>query len=682
MSEEDTTVILPNSSGRKRARAPFLRVILVLLLLVGAIWLMPEPKPPLVIPDSDVTADWPAYGGDPGGSRYSPLDEITPGNVMHLEQAWVYRTGEDYTGTDRAWQAAFEATPILVDDTLFLSTPSNRVIALDPETGQEKWVYDPNIDIEHGSSELTSRGVSTWPQPGQEPDGQWGRRIYVATLDARLICLDAATGRPRQDFGVDGVVDLNEGARVPPEQKFRNYAVTSPPAIIGDSVIVGSAIGDNARVKMERGVVRAFHARTGALLWSWDPIPTSSDHPASTEWEPDQARRTGAANAWSILSVDPERNLVFVPTGSASPDYFGGERRGSNLYANSTVALHAVTGEVVWAFQAVHHDLWDYDVPSQPTLITVSREGKRIPAVAQATKMGHLFFFDRVTGEPLFDVEERPVPESDVEGEEAWPTQPFPVVTPPLVPQTLTADDAWGLTPIDRNMARERLEGLRSDGLFTPPSLDGSIHYPGVAGGTNWGSVAFDPERELVVLNTSRVAFAITLFPREAYDFNKEYPNVEVARQEGTPYVMHREALLSPLGLPVSPPPWGTLVAVSTVTGKVEWEVTLGTIRDLAPVPLPMKWGTPNMGGPIVTKSGLTFISATMDYYLRAFDTATGEELWKGRLPAGGQATPMTYRLRPDGKQYVVICAGGHGRMGTKLGDYVIAYALPEPDRP
>jgi quinoprotein glucose dehydrogenase len=679
MTEANTKEPTPKPAVRGR---PILRVALLLIVLGIVYLLLPAPKPPLVIPETDAVSDWRAYGNDAGGTRYSPLDQITPGNVMHLEQAWVYRTGEDYTGKPGAGSAAFEATPLVVTEggasTMYLSTQSNRVIALNAETGVEKWVFDPKLDTSKRTSERTSRGVSTWPQPGHTPEGEWSRRIFMGTLDARLVCIEASNGRPCAGFGAHGEVDLRQGARVNPNEENVNYQVTSPPAIVRDLVIVGSAIGDNRRVDSERGVVRAYHARTGELVWSWDPIPDSPFHPAASEWEPAQAAKTGAANAWSILSVDAERDLVFVPTGSASPDYFGGERRGSNLYANSTVALRASTGEVVWAFQSVHHDLWDYDVPAQPVLIDVTRDGRKLPAVVQATKMGHVFFFDRDTGEPLFEVEERPVPPSDVPGEDAWPTQPFPAVTEPLVPQTLTADDAWGLTPIDRGMARKRIEGLRTGPIFTPPSLQGTIHYPGVAGGTNWGSVAFDPGRELVILNTSRVAFAITLFKREDYDEDRDYPGVERARQLGTPYIMHREPLLSPLGLPVSPPPWGTLAAVSTSTGRVVWESVLGTPRDLAPVPISFKWGTPNMGGPIVTKSGVTFISATMDYYLRAFDTATGEELWKGRLPAGGQATPMTYRTRPDGKQYVVICAGGHGKMGTKLGDYVIAFALPD----
>jgi quinoprotein glucose dehydrogenase len=673
----ETAGATPRKQRLKRG-LPIVRVVLLFAIAGVVYWLLPEPKPPLVIPVTEAVAEWPAYGGDAGGTRYSALDQITPGNVMHLEQAWVYRTGEDYTDTEDDDSAAFEATPIVVDGVMYLSTPSNRVIALDPETGMERWVYDPKINLKDGSSEMTSRGVSTWPAPEHAPEGDWSRKIFFGTLDARLICLEAASGAPCAAFGNKGEVDLRAGARVMPNQTRVHYLVTSPPAIVRDLVIVGSAIGDNRAVELERGIVRAYDARTGAQVWSWDPIPTGPGHPAWNEWEPAQAAKTGAANAWSILSVDAERDLVFVPTGSASPDYYGGERKGSNLYANSTVALRASTGEVVWAFQSVHHDLWDYDVPAQPVLMDVTRDGRRLPAVVQATKMGHVFFFHRDTGEPLFPIEERPVPESDVEGEAAWPTQPFPVVTPPLVPQTLKPEDAWGLTPIDRGMARKKLEGMRSDGLFTPPSLQGSVHYPGVAGGTNWGSVAFDPAREVVIMNTSRVAFGITLFPRDTYDIEKDYGDVERGRQEGTPYVMHREPLISPLGLPVSPPPWGMLTAVSTATGEIVWESVLGTPRDIAPVPIAFKWGTPNMGGPIATKSGLVFISATMDYYLRAFDTATGTELWKGRLPAGGQATPMTFRLKPDGKQYVVICAGGHGKMGTKLGDYVIAYALPD----
>jgi quinoprotein glucose dehydrogenase len=660
-----------------RRGRPLLRLILAAAVVLGGYLLFSHYYvPPLDIDYDGPTASWLRYGMDDAGTRFSPANQITPDNVEWLRPAWEYRTGEDYTGTRFAGQAAFEATPILVGATLYLITPSTRVIALDAETGAERWVFDPQVDFSGSRSEMTSRGVSAWLDP--QGDGtETGARIFFGTADARLIGLDAVTGRPIPDFGRNGEVDLKEGiGKVNP----RNYTVTSPPAILGDTVIVGSAIGDNGAVDLERGAVRAYDARTGEMRWLWDPIPRTPDDPGYEEWSPEAAAKTGAANAWSIMSVDAERGLVFIPTGSASPDYYGGERPGSNLYANCVVALRAETGEVVWHFQVVHHDLWDYDAPAQPVLIDIDKDGETIPAVVQATKMGHVFFLHRETGEPIYPVEERPVPESDVPGEQAWPTQPYPVVTPALVPQTLTPDDAWGLTPFDRRAARKRIESLRSDGLFTPPSLQGSIHYPGVAGGVNWGSVAYDRATGLTVMNTSRVPFVITLFPGEEFDERRAAGGGEYARQRGTPYGMKREPLISGLGLPMNPPPWGTLAAVDARSGGIAWESTLGTVRDLIPGPMPWgpKWGTPNMGGPIVTGSGLVFISATMDYYLRAFDLKTGKEIWKGRLPAGGQATPMTYRIRPDSKQYVVICAGGHGRIGTKLGDYVIAYTLPQ----
>lgn len=647
------------------------------IAVVAVVWTAGLASRPTMgsVPETKAVAEWPVYGMDAGGTRHAPLDQINPENVQMLERAWVYRTGEDYTGTEHAGRAAFEATPILVDGVLYLSTQTNRIIALDPETGEELWVFDPGIDIDSGLfAEFTSRGVSAWKDPIRGD-----LRLFVGTIDARLLAIDARTGRLADEFGGGGQINLTEG--VGDVQKGM-YSVTSPPVIIDDIVIVGSAIGDNRRVESEHGVVRAYAARDGELLWSWDPIPRTSDSPAWEEWEPEQARKTGGANAWAPFSADPERGLVFVPTGSPSPDYYGGERLGSNLYANSVVALRARTGEVAWHFQTVHHDLWDYDVSAQPVLITVTKDGEDIPAVAQATKMGHLFFLHRETGEPIFPVEERPVPQSDVPGEVTSPTQPFPVVTPPLVPHGLTEVDAWGLTFADRWSAKRKIRRYRSEGIFTPPSLQGSIQYPGIAGGTNWGSLAFDPDRELVVLNTSRAPFAVALRPRGEYETEKSPGGyVERSPQEGTPYGLHRYPLLSGLGIPLVNPPWGTLVGVSTRTGKVEWESTLGTIKDLTPFSIAKKWGTPSMGGPIVTASGVTFIAGAMDNYLRAFDTETGEELWKGRLPAGGQATPMTYRLREKGRQFVVICAGGHGKMGTTLGDYVIAFALPsEPN--
>jgi len=624
-----------------------------------------------------VVEDWPAYGRDPGGSRYSPLAQINRSNVARLRVAWTYRTGEDVGKSVVGNKAAFEATPIMVEGTLYLSTPFNRVIALDPETGKERWVFDPKVSRTTRFSEVTSRGVSTWPVGRAKHRGP--RRIFAATIDARLIALDAATGKPITEFGSGGQVDLTGDVRLVDRG---DYQVTSPPAVIGDLVVVGSSMGDNRGVELERGVVRAYDARTGALRWRWDPIPTDPADPARKTWKGDSADRTGAANAWGVISADPDRDLVFVPTSSPSPDYYGGERIGANSYANSVVALSASTGKVIWHFQVVHHDLWDYDVAAQPLLLTLARNGKAIPAVAVATKMGNVFLLDRETGAPLESVEERPVPKSTVAGEEAWPTQPFPTVPSPLVPQKFSAPDAWGATPADREWCAARIEEFRSEGMFTPPSLEGTIVFPSNVGGVNWGGVSYDSGRGLLIAPTNRIALFVRLIPRQEYEAlrSTEAANRmtgEFGRQSGTPYAMYREFLRVPSGIFCNPPPWGTLTAVDLATGKVRWETPLGTIPKLAGVPGSGEWGSVNLGGSVVTGGGLVFIAAAMDDFLRAFDVETGRELGKWALPAGGQATPMTYRLRKNGKQFVVICAGGHGKMGTKIGDSVVAFALP-----
>jgi quinoprotein glucose dehydrogenase len=616
--------------------------------------------------------EWPAYGRDGGGSRYSPLTEINRQNVRNLKAAWTYRTGASDVKGRAARNAAFEATPIFVDGTLYLSTPFNRVIALDPSKGTERWSYDPKVDPTKGYSEVSSRGVSSW---ADQKTGK--RRVYVATIDARLIALDASNGQPCADFGQQGQVDLTRDVRLVDRG---DYQVTSPPAVIGDLIIVGSAMGDNRGVELERGVVRAYDARNGKLHWSWDPIPTKADDPARKTWQGDSAIRTGAANAWSIISVDPARGLVFVPTGSPSPDFYGGERKGNNEYANSVVALRALTGKVVWHFQVVHHDLWDYDVASQPMLITVRRNGRDIPAVAVGTKIGHIFVLHRETGKPLFPVEERAVPQSHVPGEQASPTQPFPKVPAAIVPQKLTEEDAWGLTPADRDECRKLIKGARSEGLFTPPSLEGTIVFPGNVGGMNWSGMSYDARRGLLIANTNRIATLVKLIPREEYNKIRSSGegnrmSGEFGRQTGTPYAMYREHLRGPSGAPCNPPPWGALTAVDLATGAVRWEVPLGTIPQLGMFSKSSEWGSLNLGGSVVTAGGLVFIAAAMDTYLRAFDIETGEEVWKTELPASAQAAPMTYQA--GGKQYLVICAGGHGKLGTKMGDYVVAFALP-----
>jgi quinoprotein glucose dehydrogenase len=602
---------------------------------------------------------WTSYGGDAGGTRYSPLKQVTRDNVGNLKPVWTYRTGALEPKTELNQKAAFEATPILIDGTLYLSTPFNRVIALDPASGAERWSYDPKVDRSHDYSEVTSRGVSAWADPKAAADSPCKQRIFEGTIDARLIALDGKTGKPCASFGREGTVDLTRGVVYGPE--FRgSYQVTSPPVIVGDVVITGSSIGDNGAVDMPRGVVRGYDARTGALRWTWDPIP----------WAEKQQVRTGAANAWSVFSADAARDLVFIPTGSASPDYFGGTRPGDNRWANSVVALKASTGAFVWGFQVAHHDLWDYDVASQPVL--VDYRGK--PAVAVTTKIGNVFVLDRLTGKPLHTVEERAVPKSDIRGEDAAPSQPIPAWAA-MVPQKITAADAWGTTDQMRDWCRAKIESLRNDGLFTPPSLRGTISFPGNVGGVNWGSAAWDPVRNLLIANTNRVAAIMQLISREemqtAFDNAKQTETAwggEFARQRGTPYGMHREWLVAPNGQPCNRPPWGAVVAFDLATGKLKWESPLGSMYEGWPA------GSISLGGPMATGGGLIFTAAAKDPHLHAFDSDTGKEIWTVELPAAGQSTPMTYEW--NGRQYIVICAGGHGKMQSKMGDSVVAFAL------
>ena len=619
-------------------------------------------------------AGWPTWGGDAGGSRHSPLTQITRENVGRLELAWRFHTGDVAQGSRTRGKSTFEATPILDGDTLYFCSPFNRVFALDAETGAQRWVFDPKVEIAE-LWQLTCRGVALWSDATRSADGACRKRIFTGTLDGRLLALDAEDGALCRDFGVGGSIDLTRGlGTVDPGE----YGVTSPPTVIGDVVAVGALVADGRRTDAPSGVVRGFDARSGALRWAFDPVPPGTKPlPPAADGTP--RYRPGTPNAWSVFSADPARDLLFVPMGNASPDYFGGVRGGLDHYASSVVALRGSTGERVWSFQTVHHDLWDYDVSAQPTLIDVQRDGRALPALAQATKPGHLFLLDRETGEPLFPVEERPVPQAGAPGETLSPTQPFPTLPAPLHPPGLSPDDAWGLTPWDRGKCREKIAASRSQGIFTPPSLGGSVEYPGVAGGINWGGVAFDPARRVLVLNTNRMANVVTLVPRDrlASAIAEQVPRRGVHPQLGAAFAATVDVLVSPLGVPCTAPPWGTLLALEVETGRVLWQVPFGSTRDLAPFPFWLDWGLPSMGGPIATASGVVFIGAAMDNYLRAFDVETGALLWKQRLPAGAQATPMTYRLRPDGRQFVVIAAGGHGTMGTTLGDELLAYALP-----
>ena len=601
--------------------------------------------------------DWPVYGHDAGGTKYSPLDQVNRGNVKRLEVAWTFHTGDMYDPQGKGGKkSAFESTPLFIDGVLYVTTPFGRVIALDPATGAPKWDFDPKSDITAGFGDLANRGAAAWVDSRNKR-----RRLFVATIDARLFAIDAATGKACDNFGVGGLVDLRQGLRNPPHYKSE-YEETSPPAVIGDLVVVGSAIADNSFADAASGEVRAFDARTGKLAWTWDPMA---------------GQRTGAANTWSIISTDPERKLIFLPTGSASPDYYGGQRPGANLYANSLVALHAETGKMAWHFQTVHHDLWDYDIASQPVLFTIRRGGKQIPCIAVGSKTGNLFLLNRETGVPIFGVEERPAPSSDVPGEKASPTQPFPILPKPLVPQSLTAENAWGANAEDRKWCREKILGKRAEGIFTPPSVNGSVVFPGNIGGMAWGGAAFDPRRQWLIIPANRMAAYIRLIPREKFDAEEgKEPGVEYARQLGTPYGLARTWLMTPHRVPCNAPPFGTLAAIDASSGEKKWEVTIGAIPWL-PEDVGEKLGSPALGGPIVTGGGLVFLGATLDPYLKAFDVETGALLWKGKLPASARATPMTYRTA-QGKQYVVIAAGGHDIPNSPQSDALVAFSLPD----
>jgi len=624
--------------------------------------------------------DWPYYGHDAGGTRYSPLTQINRENVKNLKVAWVFHTGDISDGSGRPKRSGLETTPILVDGILYLTTPFNRVFAVNPETGKQLWVFDPMIELagDYGDG-LINRGVATWLDTTRAKGKRCRRRIFEATLDARLIALDAATGDPCMDFGNRGQISLRDVARYIPG----GYHMTSPPAVIDDVVVVGSAIDDNSRVDMPSGVVRAFDARTGALRWKWEPLPPndadSAKQSASANTNATKVWRTGAGNAWSIMVVDPERDLIFVPTGSASPDYYGGMRVGDNKWANSIIALRAKTGELAWGFQLVHHDLWDYDSASPPLLARLQHDGKSVPVVIQGNKTGFLYVLNRDTGVPVFPVEEKPVPQSDVSGEVTSPTQPFPLAPPALVPQKLSADDAWGITPADRDYCRERIKSLRDDGLFTPPSLQGSLSEPGNVGGMNWSGYAFDPQHNLLFVNTNNVAAEMGVVAADKYwdTVGANKGDLEYTQQYGAPYGMFRAFLFAKAHrLPCVPPPWGTLAAVDMVQGTIRWQVPLGSFAPSKPaVPL----GALSLGGPIVTAGGLVFIAGTIiDPAIRAFDVETGKEIWKFDLPTPGAATPMTYQLRPGGKQFLVIAAGGHAKVTEeKQSDEIVAFTLP-----
>lgn len=640
---------------------------------------------------------WTYYSGTQAGTRYSRLDQINRDNVEDLEVAWTWRTGDAKRYGDALLaRQSQENTPVLIEGSLITCSSLGRIAALDPATGRERWHSDPFDHFGKASFEAAQfpkcRGVSLWVDK-QAPEGSACRqRLIYGTWRFRAYAIDALNGKPCTDFGNGGEVVFEPGRQLDPDEYI---VVPSPPAIAGDVAIFGSSISDSIRADSLNGKVRAIDARTGEIRWEFDPIPRDPDDPAAKTWEGDSAQHTGNANVWSMMAVDEERDLVFLPTTSPSPDFYGGTRPGENRYADSLVALRGSTGEVVWHFQITHHNIWDYDLPAQPILIDLPRGGTTIPAVVQLTKQGLVFVFNRVTGEPVFPIEERPVPQNGVKGEWLSPTQPFPTRPPPLVDQGLTPDDAWGFTPIDRWMCKRKIEEYQYGPIYTPPSLKGTIIMPSALGGANWGGGAWDPERNLLVVNTQHIAGILTLVPSGQSDKGNvpgtgEGSNLETGAgfpQRGTPYQASFQilfsplfsSLLSPLGIPCTKPPWGRLSAVDLAKGTIRWQVALGSIEKftekLIKIGIPLEMGTPNLGGAIVTAGGLAFIGAALDNKLRAFDIETGEVLWEYELPAGLQATPMTYSV--NGRQYVVINAAGHPILGGEPGDWFYAFALP-----
>jgi len=623
---------------------------------------------------------WPHYGGDAGGMRYSAAAEITTGNVDDLEIAWTYSTGEvTRRGPELITNSSTQGTPVLLDGHLVFCTPFNRIVSLDPATGRERWVFDAEVDASYELPfQYTCRGVTGWRDREAAAGALCEQRVFMGTNDSRLIAVDLATGKRCPGFGANGEIRVPIGRKLafPGELKL-----ISAPAVIGDIVAVGSSIMDNLRTDAPPGTVHAFDARTGSPSWAFDPIPRAPEDPARASWLEGSAERTGAANVWSTMVVDRERNLIFLPVASASPDFWGGERPGENRYSSSLVALDATTGKVRWHFQHVHHDIWDYDTSSPPMLVEIRRGTEVIPAVVQNTKQGFSFVLRRDDGSPVFGVEERPVPQDALPGEWLSPTQPFPIAPPPLVPTEVTPDDAWGFTFWDKRACRQKIESLRSEGIFTPPTTaPGTLLTPGTAGGMNWGGPAYDPSRQLMIVNVTNVPQIAILLPREQIPdvrgISLEAGN-DAAEMRGTPYGARREWLLSPWGAPCVKPPWGELVAVDMAEGTIAWRVPLGSIEKFLPIAIPWHLGTPNIGGPIVTAGGLVFIGATVDQYLRAFDIETGETLWKHAMPAGTQTTPMTYVA--DGRQFVVMMTGHHLWFGSPPGDQVIAFALPQP---
>ena len=599
--------------------------------------------------------EWAEWGRDPGGERFSPLSQINRGNVAGLEPAWTHRCGEISDGSTNRTRTAYECTPLMADGTLYVTTPYNRVLAIDPESGEERWTFDPGLDLSRRYNLWANRGVGLWRR-GTE------RRLLHGTLDGRLISLDAGTGQPSPAFGDRGELDV--GVRL-----------TSPPAVFGDLAIIGG----NAPT------LRAFDVRTGKLAWTRHKVPPD-DERATSSWAGDSWKHRRGGVAWPPLSIDTERGIVFVPTDSPTYDYYGGDRGGDNLYSNCLLALDALTGEYLWHFQATHHDIWDYDLCAQPVLCDIRRHGQAIPAVAQVSKQGFLYVLDRVTGEPLFDIRERPVPQHCAPGERPSPTQPIPSKPAPFVRQSMTPDELSTVTPEHAAWARELASRYQIAPLFHPGTERGVIIFPCNQGGGEWGGGCFDPTTGRFFVNGTNLADIVVMEARRV-SRPREAAGRQIITSEGLrEAVTYRRKAINvrqnkfwhPETLwPCQQPPWGVLSSIDLATGEYDWQVPLGEIPELTARGVPTT-GTINMGGPIATAGGLLFIGGSNDRRFRAFDSDTGEILWEAELEGSGHANPMTYLAPDSGRQFVVIAAGGGNKLSHKFTDALQAFALPE----
>jgi quinoprotein glucose dehydrogenase len=647
---------------------------------------LPGPRAAVPADHGGVPAgDWSAYGHSWLGDKWSPLAQITPANVNLLEVAWRIETGDRKRAGDPN-ETTYEVTPIKVGDTLYLCTPHDIVLALDAETGREKWRFDPKIAVSKNLQHLSCRGVS-WHDPARPgvaraPNGECPRRILLGTNDSRLFALDAATGRPCPGFGRGGSVDLWPGM---PAYQEGWYQFTSAPLVTRGLVIVGGAIFDNVSTRVPSGVIRAYDVTTGRLVWNFDPGNPDDTAPLP----PGRRYSFSSPNSWSTSAADETLGMIYVPMGMGAVDQWGGNRPPTTeRFATSVLALDIATGHVRWVYQTVHHDLWDMDVPAQPALVDLNMPGRGIvPALVQSTKTGNVFVLDRRTGTPILPAPERPVPGGPAPGDRVSPTQPFSSMS--LMPPIAAEKDMWGATMLDQLACRIAFKSLRYEGPFTPPSTKGTLVYPGNFGVMDWGGMAIDPVRQVAFANPSYMAFVDKLIPRSSPGGGEGHkgppsPSDRGGSNEhgynpnaGAPFAVALNPFLSAISLPCQAPPWGYVAGLDLVTGKLVYRRVNGTIRDESPIPVPIRMGVPSLGGPIVTAGGVAFMSSTLDYYLRAYDLTTGRELWRARLPAGAQSTPMTYSSPASGRQFVVTVAGGHGSLGTKLGDHVIAYALP-----